>query len=503
MHIGKVWLVGAGPGDIGLLTLKGKKVLEEAQVVVYDALVGEAILTHIPENAEMIYVGKRAGSHTMQQEQINEELVHYAKQGKKVVRLKGGDPFLFGRGGEEIEALRKENIPYEIVPGVPSAIAVPAYNGIPVTHRDYCSSIHIITGHKKGNEGCEIDFESLIKLKGTYIFLMGVSSLATICAGFLNAGMQKDMPAAILAQGTNSNQKHIIATVETLTKKVQETGISRPAILVIGEVCSLADGFAWIEKLPLFGTRVIVTRPKERQGELSQKLRDLGAEVLEIPAIATVELPDNRAYKDAMQNIMQYQWVLFTSPSGVNMTFQKWKKDKIDVRCLAKAKIAVIGEATQKELEKRGIFADVISEKYDGETLGRELSKQLKEKDRVLILRGQAGNLKLIEEMKRYIDIQIDDIALYETQYRKTEPYHLIGHASDQNNTVTVFTSSSTVKGFAEAAGEIEYQRIKAVCIGKQTKEQADKFGMQTYQAEHATMESLVQKVIEIAARAV
>ena len=261
MKTGKVWLVGAGPGDVGLFTLKGMETLQNAEVVVYDSLVGQGILSKIPESARCINVGKRAANHTMPQEQINRVLVEEAKKGYRVVRLKGGEPFFFGRGGEELEELIKEGIPYEVVPGVTSPISVPAYNGIPVTHRDYTSSLHIITGHKKQGEAYDIDFEALVRTKGTLVFLMGVGALKDICTSLLNAGMDKDMPAAILQKGTTARQKRIVATVSTLEDEVKRQGIETPAIIVVGKVCALADEFAWYEKMPLSGYKVLVTRP--------------------------------------------------------------------------------------------------------------------------------------------------------------------------------------------------------------------------------------------------
>ena len=230
MKTGKVWLVGAGPGDIGLFTLKGLKVLEQADVVVYDSLVGQGVLSRIPENARLINVGKRASHHIMRQENINQVLLEEAQRGLRVVRLKGGDPFLFGRGGEELELLRENGIPYEVVPGVTSSIAVPAYNGVPVTHRDFCSSVHIITGHKRAGEEYDIDFRALVDTKGTLVFLMGVSALPDICEGLIGAGMEKDMPAAILQKGTTAGQKRIVATVSTLEEEVKRQGIETPAM---------------------------------------------------------------------------------------------------------------------------------------------------------------------------------------------------------------------------------------------------------------------------------
>ncbi len=498
MKTGKVWLVGAGPGDEGLLTVKGLKILENSQVVVYDALVGDAILTHIPANAEIVYVGKRASHHTMTQETINQTLVRYAKQGKRVVRLKGGDPFLFGRGGEEVEELLKENIPYEIIPGIPSAIAVPAYNGIPVTHRDYCSSVHIITGHKKKDEPLDIDFESLNKIKGTFVFLMGVSALPDICNGFIHAGMKKDMPAAVLAQGTTSYQKRIVATVGTLESRIEEEGIRKPAIIVIGNVCGLSKDFEWYEKLPLSGKRIVVTRPKDRSGVLSDRLRDLGAEVLEIPAIRTAEIKKNDKYNKAVNQLEEYCWLVFTSPSGVNILFDKLINDKIDIRKLVHAKVAAIGKATKHELEKRGIMVDVMPEKYEGKELGKIMAEQLQEGDHVLILRAKEGGQELVEEMQKVNSVVIDDVPIYETIYTKKEPYELISRIPDSDNIITVFTSASTVKGFSIVTDDMEYRKVRAVCIGKQTQKAADELGMKTYVSKEATIESLVDEVVRV-----
>ena len=257
MKMGKVWLVGAGPGDAGLFTLKGQEVLNKAEVVVYDSLVGQGVLTMIPESARLIYVGKRADRHTMPQEQINEILLEEAQKGYRVVRLKGGDPFLFGRGGEELELLSRNHVPYEVVPGVTSPLAVPAYNGIPVTHRDFCSSLHIITGHKRAGKEYDIDFKALVDTKGTLVFLMGAAALKDICAGLLNAGMDQAMPAALLQKGTTAGQKRIVADVGTLPEEAQRRGVETPAIIVVGKVCALADTFAWYEKLPLEGWKVI------------------------------------------------------------------------------------------------------------------------------------------------------------------------------------------------------------------------------------------------------
>ena len=254
MKQGKVWLVGAGPGDMGLLTLKGKEALEQADVVLYDKLVGTGILNMIPDSAQKINVGKCAGNHTMPQAEINLLLLSEAQKGNHVVRLKGGDPFLFGRGGEELELLEKHHIPFEVVPGVTSAVSVPAYAGIPVTHRNFASSVHIITGHKKADENDALDFTALSQLEGTLVFLMGVSALDNICSGLVQAGKSADTPAAILEQGTTAHQRRIVADLKTLPEKAKQANIQTPAIIVVGTVCTLAEQFAWGRKTSL-GTK--------------------------------------------------------------------------------------------------------------------------------------------------------------------------------------------------------------------------------------------------------
>ena len=287
---GKVTLVGAGPGDPGLLTRKGLEALERADVVVYDRLVSPAILALMPEGAVKINVGKEASRHPVPQEQINRILLEQAQQGHNVVRLKGGDPFLFGRGGEELELLAEHRIPFEEVPGITSAIAAPAYGGIPVTHRDCCSSLHIVTGHQRAGKELAIDFEALVRTGGTLVFLMGVSALPTICAGLLDAGMAPDTPAAVVERGTTPAQRRVSASLAELPRAAEAAAVQSPAVIVVGGVCALADQFDWFDHLPLKGKRVVVTRPRERAGTLSARLRALGADVWEYPCIATVPI---------------------------------------------------------------------------------------------------------------------------------------------------------------------------------------------------------------------
>ncbi|MDY3917743.1 MAG: uroporphyrinogen-III C-methyltransferase, partial [Candidatus Limivivens sp.] len=498
---GKVWLVGAGPGDPGLFTLKGKAVLEQAEVVVYDALVGQSILNMIPERAELINVGKRASNHTMPQQEINQVLVREARKGKRVVRLKGGDPFLFGRGGEELELLTENRIPYEVVPGVTSAIAVPAYNGIPVTHRDFCSSLHIITGHKRQGEAYNIDFEALVRTKGTLVFLMGVSALPDICRGLLEAGMDAGMPAAILQKGTTAGQKRIVATVSTLEEEVKRQGIETPAIIVVGKVCGLAERFEWYEKQPLAGKKILVTRPKELISQMAAKLRSKGAEVLELPAIRTVPIRENAKLKEAIGRISGYDWLVFTSPTGVRIFFDALKEEHKDLRALAGVKLAVIGSGTGKELKMRGLYPDLMPEMFDGEALGAALAKALHPGEKVLIPRAALGNPELIQALEQVPEIQVEDIPTYDTV---CETQTLIDEKAEfENGTIdyAVFTSASTVRGFADAVRGLDFAKVHAVCIGRQTKAAADRLGMQTAMSEKATMDSVVECVEELCLR--
>ena len=496
MAAGKVWLVGAGPGDIGLFTLKGEAVLQQADVVVYDSLVGEGVLARIPEHARLINVGKRASHHTMVQEDINKVLLEEAQKGNKVVRLKGGDPFLFGRGGEELELLSENGISYEIVPGVTSPISVPAYNGIPVTHRDFCSSLHIITGHKRAGQTYDIDFRALTQTKGTLVFLMGIAALEDICKGLLNGGMDPDMPAAVLQKGTTAGQKRVVATVSTLNAEVDRQGIETPAIIVVGKVCSLADRFAWYEKLPLAGWKVLVTRPRQHISKTADLLRKKGAEVLELPSICTVPVEDNRLY-EAFEKLAAYQWIIFTSPVGVEIFFDEMDRKEMDVRSLGQAKIAVIGEGTKKKLKEHHLLADFMPSVYDGETLGTELAKELQGDEKILIPRAEAGNKKLTELLEQ-TGAKVDDIATYTTCYEKSRLIDEKKEFETGSVDCVVFTSASTVRGFVEGTPGLDYTSVKAACIGKQTKAAADAYGMQTRMAKKATIESLIELVEEM-----
>lgn len=492
---GKVWLVGAGPGDHGLMTVKGAEVLSRADVVVYDALVGSSILPLMPEQAEKIYAGKRAGVHTLKQPEINRILLEKAQAGLNVVRLKGGDPFVFGRGGEELELLAENGVPYEVVPGVTSAFAVPAYAGIPVTHRDYCSSVHVITGHRRKDHTYDIDFAALTEAGGTLVFVMGISSLPVITGGLLSAGMEPDTPAAIVEKGSTASQRTILSTLEELESDARKANVVMPAIIIIGKVASLADDFAWREMLPLAGVRAIVTRPRELSSGLAKMLREKGAEAVELPAIRIEPVAENEDLDKALRYLRasKYEWVVFTSPSGVRV-FMDALMEKYDIRSLAYSKIAAIGKGTEKELLKYGIRADMVPTVYDGRTLGAQLAVLLRKGDRILIPRARIGSRELTDELSAVRGVMISDIPTYDTVYTGQDWFDADTEFDDPN-TYALFTSASTVRGFAHAYPDMDFHKVRAVCIGKQTAEEAKRHGMRTAVSKEATLESLVSRL--------
>ncbi len=502
--VGRVYLVGAGPGTADLLTLKARRLLEEGDCIVYDRLVGREVLGMIPLGKECIDVGKDVGRHVTPQEEINQILVREAKSGKKVVRLKGGDPFLFGRGGEEAEALRQEGIDFEVVPGVSSAIAVPAYNGIPVTHRDYVSSVHIITGHCKSQAAKKaesIPYDALVRMKGTLVFLMGVAALEEIMNGLSLAGMDTDMPAAILQQGTVAGQRKIVATVGTLAHEARMRQIKAPSIIVVGEVCKLAIELGWYERLPLFGQRIVVTRPEERGAVLQERLRELGAEVFSVPVIRTVPVNEEERQKKIEKELAcleQYQVLAFTSPYGVERFFELLLESDRDVRAVSHMKFAVIGKGTADALRKRGIRADYMPGQYNGIAFGKMLADELEDGTRILFARSSIGAEEVLHEVGQNQALSYTDLAVYDTCFVEENAEAIQSVMRDSGVTKVVFTSSSTVEGFRKLMGTLPCGGVQAVCIGEKTREAAKKAGMQTVTAENATIDEIVKTLLRL-----
>ena len=488
---GKVTLVGAGPGDPGLLTVKGLRALEQAEVVVYDRLVSPAVLALIPPGARRIDVGKEASRHPVPQHQINRILLEEAQAGHNVVRLKGGDPFVFGRGGEELQVLAQAGVDFAEVPGITSAIAAAAYGGIPVTHRNYSSSLHIVTGRAKAGEPLSIDFDALVRTRGTLVFLMGAAALPEIVGGLLGAGMDGDTPAAMVENGTLPGQRRCDATLDTLETRAREMDIQSPALIVVGEVCRLAEALCWFERRPLHGKRIVVTRPKLRAGKLSAKLRALGAEVIEFPCIETVPIDPCPAMDAALERIGDYEWLVFTSPAGVEAFWARLRRLGRDARCLGGVRLAVTGPATAEALEKCGLVPDLMPGTYSGAQLGESLAKGTG--GRVLLLRAEEASHALTDALEA-AGVPYDDVAVYRTRYGNPRSQALREALEAGRIDFVTFTSASTVKGFAAAVGEdADFSRTLGLCIGEQTAAEAGRRGIPVRVAAEAAIDRLVE----------
>ncbi|MBR3570172.1 MAG: uroporphyrinogen-III C-methyltransferase [Oscillibacter sp.] len=490
---GKVWFVGAGPGDAGLLTLRGKQVLERADAVVCDATISPGVRALIPGAARVIDAGKRGGRRRMSREAASRVLLEEALAGNKVVRLEGGDPFLFGSGGEEAETLSAHGVPFEVVPGVSSAFAVPAYFGIPVTRRDCAAGVHIVAAEKGA-----IDYETLARLGGTLVFLSGEASLAEICAGLLDAGTNPDTPAAVLSEGTTARQNGVFAALSELEAACPNP--AAPAIIVVGEVCKLAERLAWYDKRPLAGLRLAVTRPKGLSGELAERLRERGAEVLELPALETAPIPDNRALSNALRDLRDrlYDWIVFTSPTGVRTFFDAFFEND-DTRILSGVRIAALGPATREALRKRGLQADFMPSAYDGASLGWELLNICEEQSRILIPRAAKGNRELINALRHGDDLSITEVPVYETRRAVSRNIDVKALPDAAALDYVLFTSESAVRAFAASVRGADFSKIRAVCAGEKTASRARSYGMRVWTAEEATLDALAD-CVEIAA---
>ena len=487
---GKVYLVGAGPGDGGLLTLKGKALIEKADVIVFDRLVGPEIMEMIPDGTETIDVGKNAGRHPVPQNEINEILLSEAKAGKTVVRLKGGDPFLFGRGEEELELLVEHHIPFEIVPGITSSIAVPAYGGIPVTHRDYCSSLHIITGHAKAGSQLSIDFDALVRLNGTLIFMMSVSTVGQIAAGLMDAGMDPNMPSAVVERGTLPQQRTFTASLRDLQETVQKNHVTSPAVIIVGKVCSLSDQFDWFDQKPLLGKRVLVTQPIARSSRLAAGLRDLGAETILYPSIQTKPIRPLHVPQMQKDTDTSFDTVVFTSGEGVHSYCRWLLEEGLDMRAFAGKKIACIGVATAKALKEYGLTADFIPSEYSGRALGKEMIEKgfVDQESTVLLLRTNLASHDVTDALCE-AKISYTDYPVYETQLVSNPPLDEI----DDVDFIT-FTSRSCVEGFMRSQDKKSFKGIKALCIGAQTAAAASAYDFDIVISEEATIDSMLCK---------
>lgn len=480
MKSGKVYLIGAGPGDPGLITVKGMACLEKADVIVYDRLLDESLLANTRQGAEKIYVGKASSEHTMPQSEINELLVQKAKEGKNVVRLKGGDPFVLGRGGEEAEELAKNQITFEVVPGVTSAIAVPAYAGIPVTHRTLASSFAVVTGHEDPTKvDSSINWEKLSTGVDTLIFLMGMQNLPEIVTKLLEHGKAIDTPVAVIKEGTKPQQKTVVGSLKDIVSRVKQSALTPPAIVVVGEVVKLREIIRWFDNRPLFGKRILVTRARQQASTLSKMLAERGALPVELPAIIIQPIPHNKQLEQAIQDLAQYQWIIFTSVNGVEAFFKQIQSLKKDSRVLSVLKIASIGPATANALEDRGISVDYCPDIFTTQGLITGFRSQNIAGQRILLPQTDIADEQLTEGLTGMGAI-VDEIAVYRT-IPDTEAMLRVKEMLLANQLdVITFTSSSTVSNLIGVFGSdsIPLNRVKIACIGPMTAETAIKAGL-------------------------
>lgn len=507
--LGKVYLVGAGPGDPKLITVRGREAIGKADTVVYDRLANPALLKYMKPEAERIYVGKLPDRHTLRQEVINQLLVDLAKQGKVVTRLKGGDPSVFGRVGEEAELLAEHGIDFELVPGITSAIAVPAYAGIPVTHRDFTSSLAVVTGHECPKKtDSNIDWAKLSTATGTLIFLMGVGNLESIREVLIANGKPAETPVAVIQWGTRAEQRTVTGTLETIVQRVQEDGIQSPATIIVGEVVKLREKLAWYEKKPLFGKRVLVTRTRGQAGELSETIDEWGGEAVEFPVLRIQPLTRPEAVQaldEALDRLPDFDWLIFTSVNGVEYFFRRLIEQGKDIRSLAKAQIAAVGPKTAEALRERGLLSDLLPGKFQAEDLLDALGPELKPGMKVLLPRADIAR-KLLPEVLRQRGMEVTEADVYESVPASGEEADdLIRMLEDGEIHIATFTSSSTVtnlldilssRGVKNPAELLKGTRI--VCIGPITEQTAKEAGLTgVSMAEEATIASLLQAIVE------
>jgi uroporphyrinogen III methyltransferase/synthase len=495
---GKVFLVGAGPGDPGLLTLKGARALATCDALVYDNLVAAPIVALAPPAAEKIYAGKRAGDHTLKQDEINALLIRLATEGKRVVRLKGGDVFVFARGGEEASALREAGIPFEIVPGITSALAAPAYAGIPLTHRAHVTSFVVATGHEDPLKGASsLDFAKLANPAQTRVFGMAMQNLASIVAQLRAHGMPGDMPVAIVRDGTKPEQTTLVSTLEHIVEEVERTRMSAPAIVVIGTVVTERERIRWFDTGPLFGKRVLVTRPAGSADTFAALLREAGAEPLKAPTIAINPPADERAADDGVRYVRAYQWIVFTSVNGVSSFFERLRAQGGDARRLGDVNVAAIGPKTAATLGEHGVRADFVPARYVAEEVAGGLLERTQPGDRILLYRAQEARDVLPVRLRAAARF-VDDVAAYATVFTEDPSIAAAAEAAD----VWTFTSSKTVEGFianVPDAARLRGHKIVA-CIGPITADTARLNGLTPdIVAEEYTVEGLCE-ALELAA---
>ena len=508
-EIGIVYLVGAGPGDVGLITVKGLNCLQEADVVVYDRLSSPQLLRYMKQGARRIYVGKLPDRHAMKQADINQLLADLAQEGNKVVRLKGGDPCVFGRVGEEVAVLKQHGVPYEIVPGVTSAVAVPAYAGIPVTHRDYASSFCVVTGHENPDKLDEfIEWEQMTQSAGTLLFLMGIGKLRVIAERLMSHGRAADTPVALVRWGTRAEQRTLVGTLATIADEAERAHFESPAVIVVGDVVKLREQLAWAEERPLFGKRVLVTRSRSQASELVKPIEQLGGETYEYPVIemrAPVSLGKQQAIHQAFIHAQQYQWLVLTSVNGVKYWFQHLQEQGQDIRQWANVRIVTVGPKTAEALREYGVQPDVSAAQYSQEGVWDALRPLISPEERVLLARGDLAR-PWLKEMLQQHGLLVDEVDLYETVLPEYDDPYLVELLEENAIHLITFTSSSTVTNLIAALERMgvpdpvaKLGGAQVVCIGEITARTARDAGLQvTAVAERSTISSMVDEMCRL-----
>ncbi len=496
----KVYLVGAGPGDKGLITAKGIDCIKKADVIIYDRLVNKDLLKYRKKESEIIYVGKKSSNHILPQEEINQTILDKAKEGLLVVRLKGGDPYVFGRGGEEAESLYNENIDFEIVPGVTSAIAGLAYAGIPVTHRDFASSFHVVTGHAKKDDSLNINWKALAEEKGTVIFLMGIGNIAHISEKLIANGRRADTPVAFVSWATRHNQKTLLTSLDRAEEVVKSGQISAPALFVVGDVVKLSDKLNFYQRKLLFGKTILVTRSRSQNSHLRERLEELGSRVIEIPTI------DIKKKKDINKKIRKidfqdYNIIAFTSQNSVEYFFESLKEERIDLRQLANIKIASIGKATSETIEKYNIYPDIEAKEFTGAGLGQViLEKMGKEGNKILFPCSEIASKTFENTILEYSN-KVDRLEIYQNNINTDIKEELVEVLEKEKIDYITFTSSSTFKNTRQILGEEKsylLDELKKVSIGDITSQSIEKAGYRVdLQAKTPSIASLVEIIIK------
>ena len=512
MKKGKVYLVGAGPGDPRLITVRGMQCIEQCTAIVYDRLASPRLLRYAPDHVKRVYVGKLPDRHTMKQEDINQLLVDLALEGHTVTRLKGGDPTIFGRVGEEAGLLRQHNIPFEIIPGITSAISVPAYAGIPVTHRDHASSLSIITGHESADKlDVSIYWDKVTNATGTLLFLMGVAKLEYIASQLMKHGRSSDTPVALVRWGTTPEQETIVGTLSTIAEQVADAGFKSPAIIIVGDVVKQREQLQWYERMPLFGMRVLVTRARSQASEFAALIEDLGGEPCEFPVIQVKKssLPEQViAIKQNLLQAQRYDWLVFTSENGVHYFFEWLKQYKVDIRRFSAAKIAAVGPKTSEALYERGLIVDHQAARYDAEGLVETLEQFASAGQRMLLPRGDLARSVLPEQL-RAKGIVADEISVYETVVAAQQEPLVLEWLKEKHIHMITFTSSSTVKNLITVLkqGGIEdpialLKQYPLASIGPITSATIREYGLDvTLEAKEATVESLTDELVQYRGR--